>query len=81
VQPVQESVKNELENFVLKLVTSQQEYLTEQRQFVNSQHQTNARTEQSIQRLEAQIGQIARELSERKNGEFPAQTILNPRGH
>jgi hypothetical protein len=27
------------------------------------------------------MGKIARELSERKNGEFPTQTILNPGGH
>jgi hypothetical protein len=27
------------------------------------------------------VGQIAKELSGRKQGEFPAQTIPNPRGH
>ena len=48
---------------------------------MTSQHQINTRTEQVIQRLEAQMGQMARELNERKKGEFPAQTIPNPRGH
>jgi hypothetical protein len=27
------------------------------------------------------VGQMAKELSERKNGEFPSQTIPNPKGH
>ncbi|CAL9025322.1 unnamed protein product, partial [Prunus brigantina] len=31
-------------------------------------------------RLEAQVGQLAKELSERKKGEFPSQTIPNPGG-
>jgi hypothetical protein len=37
--------------------------------------------DQSIQRLEVQVGQLAKELSGRKQGEFPAQTIPNPGGH
>jgi hypothetical protein len=40
-----------------------------------------ATTNQAIQRLEAQMGQMAKELSERKRGEFPSQTIPNPRRH
>jgi hypothetical protein len=31
--------------------------------------------------LEAQVGQLAKELSERQRGKFPSQTIPNPRGH
>jgi hypothetical protein len=31
--------------------------------------------------LETQVGQIAKEMNERKRGEFPSQTISNPRGH
>jgi hypothetical protein len=27
------------------------------------------------------VGQMTKELSKRKRGEFPSQTILNPRGH
>ena len=54
--------------------------MTEQKQFPTSQHQTNAKI-QSIQRLEAQMGQMARELGERKKGEFTAQTIPNLGGH
>ena len=50
-------------------------------QFVIVQQQTNAKNDQAIQRLEAQMGQMARELSERKKGEFPAQTIPNPEGY
>jgi uncharacterized membrane protein YheB (UPF0754 family) len=32
-----------------------------------------ANTSQAIQRLEAQVGQLAKELSERKRGEFPME--------
>ncbi|KAM1475321.1 hypothetical protein ACFX2I_031238 [Malus domestica] len=32
------------------------------------------------EKLKAQIGQMAKELSERKKEEFPSQTIPNPRG-
>jgi hypothetical protein len=38
-------------------------------------------TEQSIQRMEAQMGQMARKLSEIKKCEFPTQTISNPTGN
>jgi hypothetical protein len=31
--------------------------------------------------LETQVGYLAKELGERKRGEFLAQTIPNPRGH
>jgi hypothetical protein len=31
--------------------------------------------------LETQVGQLAKELSERKRGEFPSQTLPNPGGH
>jgi hypothetical protein len=31
-----------------------------------------ATTNQAIQRLEAQVGQLAKDLSERKSGEFPS---------
>jgi hypothetical protein len=34
----------------------------------------------AIQKLEAHVGQLAKDLSERKSGEFPSQTIQNPRG-
>jgi hypothetical protein len=40
-----------------------------------------ATTSQAIQRLETQVEQMAKEMSERKRGEFPSQTIPNPRGH
>jgi hypothetical protein len=48
---------------------------------LTEQQQTNSQTSQVIQRLETQVGQLAKELSEGKRGEFPAQTIPNPRGH
>jgi hypothetical protein len=58
------------------VVTSQQEFMVEKRQHVTWQHQINAKTKKSIQRLEAQIGKMARELSETKKDEFLTQTIL-----
>ncbi|XP_062158728.1 uncharacterized protein LOC133866205 [Alnus glutinosa] len=46
-----------------------------------AQVETNTQTNQAIQRLETQVGQLAKELSERKRGEFPSQTLPNPGGH
>jgi hypothetical protein len=40
-----------------------------------------ATTNHTIQRLETQVRQMTKEMSERKRGEFSSQTIPNPRGH
>jgi hypothetical protein len=66
VQPNLEP-KNDLESVLLQFMTAQQ--------------QNNTQTSQAIQRLETQVGQLAKELSTRKRGEFPTQTVPNPRGH
>ena len=55
--------------------------MADEKQFWTEQRQTNARHEQAFQRLEVTVGQLAKELSGRKQGEFPAQTIPNPGGH
>jgi hypothetical protein len=55
--------------------------MVDEKQFRIEQRQTNAKHEQAIQRLEVTVGQMAKELSGRKQGEFPAQTIPNPGGH
>jgi hypothetical protein len=82
------SKKGYLENLVMQLATQQQQmlktqeqFMAEEKQFRIEQRQTNAKHDQSIQRLEVQVGQLAKELSGRKQGEFPAQTIPNPEGH
>lgn len=49
-------------------------------QLLQQQQQTSSQQGQAIQKLEAQMGQMAKELSERKKVEFPSQTIPNPRG-
>jgi hypothetical protein len=59
VQPNLEPKKNDLEDALLKFLTEHQ--------------QTNAQASQAIQRLETQVGQLAKELSERKRGEFPME--------
>jgi hypothetical protein len=41
--------------------------------FLTEQQQTNAQISQAVQRLETQVGQLAKELSERKMGEFPME--------
>ena len=63
------------------MAASQEQFTAEEEQFWTEQRQTNAKHEQSIQRLEVQVGQMAKELSGRKQGEFPTQTIPNPGGH
>jgi hypothetical protein len=91
-QPVQESKKSDIESLVRQLATQQQvfqqemltkqeQFMVDEKQFRIEQRQTNAKHEQAIQRLEVTVGQIAKELSGRKQGEFPAQTIPNPGGH
>jgi cell division protein FtsB len=59
VLPNLEPKKNDLEDALLEFLTEQQ--------------QTNAQTSQAIQRLETQVRQLAKELSERKRGEFPME--------
>ena len=63
------------------MMTSQDQFMAEENQFWTEQRQTNAKHEQSIQILEVTVGQMANELSGRKQGEFLAQTIPNPGGH
>jgi hypothetical protein len=60
VQPNLEPKKNDLKDALLEFLTEQQ--------------QTNAQTSQAIQRLETQVGQLAKELSERKRGKFPMES-------
>jgi hypothetical protein len=55
--------------------------MAKEKQFRNEQRQTTAKHEQSIQRLEVQVGQLAKEMNVRKQGELPDQTIPNPEGH
>ena len=45
----------------------------------HSQAITN--TQQSLAKLEAQVGQIANALSKREDGKFPSQTEINPKIH
>jgi hypothetical protein len=52
-------MKNVLEDALLKFLTEQQ--------------QTNAQTSQVIERLKTQVGQLAKELSEKKRDEFPME--------
>jgi hypothetical protein len=67
-------MKNDLESMVRTLVSTQQDFITYQKQI-------NAKHEQASQRLEVQVGQMAKELSGRMQDEFPAQTIPNLEGH
>jgi hypothetical protein len=59
VQPNLEPKKIDLEDALLEFLTEQQ--------------QTNAQTSQAIQILETQVGQLAKELSERKRSKFPME--------
>jgi hypothetical protein len=78
VQRNPEPKKNDLESSLLQFMTAQQQSNTQTSQAIQK---LEATTSQAIQRLETQVGQLAKEQSERKRGEFPAQTIPNPRGH
>jgi hypothetical protein len=63
VQPNPEPKKNDLEDALLEFFTKQQ--------------QTNSQTSKAIQRLETQVGQLAKELSERKEVNFQWKLIVN----
>jgi hypothetical protein len=91
-QPVQESNKSDLESMVKQmatqqqafqqqLLTAQEKFMADQQQFRIEQRQINAKHEQAIQRLDVTMGQLAKEINVRKQGELPAQTIPNPGGH
>ena len=90
-QPIQESKKDDLESIVRQLATQQQvfqqqmltkqeQFMADEKQFRTKQIQTNAKHEQAIQRLEVTVGQLAKEMNTRKQGEFLAQTIPKSRG-
>ena len=91
-QLVQESKKDDLESIVRQLATQQQvfqqqmltkqeQFMVDEKQFRTEQRQTNAKHEQAIQRLEVTMGQLAKEMNTRKQGEFLAQRIPNSGGH
>jgi hypothetical protein len=63
VQANPEPKKNDLEDALLEFFTKQQ--------------QTNSQTSKAIQRLETQVGQLAKELSERKEVNFQWKLIVN----
>jgi hypothetical protein len=64
-----------------QMMTLQDQFMVDEKQFRTEQRQTNAKYEQSIQRLKVTMGQMAKELSGKKQGEFSAQKIPNPGGH
>jgi hypothetical protein len=64
-----------------QMLTTQEQFMAEEKQFRIEPRQTNAKHEQAIQRLEVEMGQMAKELCGRKQGEFPTQTIPNLGGH
>ena len=67
--------------FQQQLPTTQEKFMADEQQFWIEQRQTNAKHEQAIQRLEVTVGQLAKVMNVRKQGEFPAHTIPNPGGH
>ena len=63
------------------MLTTQEQFMVDEKQSQIEQRQTNAKHEQAIQILEVTVGQLAKEMNIRKQGEFPAQTIPNLGGH
>jgi hypothetical protein len=57
----------------MQLVKSQDQFMAEEKQFRNEQRQTNAKHEQSIQRLEVKVGQLAKEHECQKARRIPSQ--------
>jgi hypothetical protein len=67
MQPNPEQKKNDLEGAILQFITAQQQTNA---QTSLSIQKLEATISQTIQRLETQVGQMAKEMSERKRGEF-----------
>jgi hypothetical protein len=64
------SIVSQLAASQQQMLTSQDQFMADERQFWIEQKQINAKNKQAIQRLEVQVGQIAKELSGRKQGGF-----------
>ena len=58
--------------FHQQLLTTKEKFMADQQQFRMEQMQTNAKHEQAIKRLDVTVGQLAKEMNTRKQGEFPA---------
>ncbi|XXG64662.1 hypothetical protein AAC387_Pa05g2553 [Persea americana] len=70
----QKPPEDEFKSLVTQFIQSSQANFQQ-----HSQAITN--TQQSLAKLEAQMGQIANALSKREDGKFPSQTEINPKNH
>ncbi|XP_061374780.1 uncharacterized protein LOC133316997 [Gastrolobium bilobum] len=70
--PLPQKEPSELEKEMIQLSKTTNDHINETRAYHKNQ-------DASIRNLESQIGQLSRQLAERTQGQFPGDTIVNPK--
>ncbi|XP_061365048.1 uncharacterized protein LOC133308443 [Gastrolobium bilobum] len=70
--PLPQKEPSELEKAMIQLSKTTNDHINETRAYHKNQ-------DASIRNLESQIGQLSRQLAERTQGQFPGDTIVNPK--
>ncbi|XP_061361271.1 uncharacterized protein LOC133305159 [Gastrolobium bilobum] len=70
---------SELEKAMLQLSKTTNDHIQTTNAFMNETRAYHKNQDASIQNLETQIGQLSRQLAERAQGQFPGDTIVNPK--
>ena len=76
--PVPQQTSN-LENMMTDMMKLQPQFINQQFQTNSTQEMTNQTTAQAIAKIEVQISQLAQSVGGREKGQFPSQTVPNPR--
>ncbi|XP_061363946.1 uncharacterized protein LOC133307454 [Gastrolobium bilobum] len=77
--PIPHKESSELEKAMLQLSKTTNDYIQTTGAFMNETRAYHKNQDASIRNLENQIGQLSRQLAERIQGQFPSNTIVNPR--
>ena len=68
-----------LETMMTDMMKLQQQFIQQQQQTNTAQAQLNQATAQAIAKMEVQLGQLAISVGGREKGQFPSQTVPNPK--
>ncbi|MED6202389.1 hypothetical protein PIB30_104825, partial [Stylosanthes scabra] len=79
VQPNTSKQPSELELALQKLTLSTTAFIDSTTNFMHETRANFKNQEASIRNLEVQVGQIAKQLSERPPNTFPSNTVPNPK--
>ncbi|XP_061360726.1 uncharacterized protein LOC133304684 [Gastrolobium bilobum] len=79
--PLPHKELSELEKAMLQLSKTTNDHMQTTDAFMNETRAYHKNQDASILNLENQIGQLSRQLAERAQGQFPSDTIVNPKAH